>query len=204
MRKIIISHLIVHGSSMCHPCRRSKGIPPFYVDLRRSKGMPPGGFFKSHSHPKGSITQKMSQQQDYKVELSFSCHCGFMKCKTKQKSLKPVSSDSPLELTVLDCNCSMCRRKGFLHHIVSEKNFQSPNELSQLHSYSFQTHVAKHYFCPVCGICTFYKPRSNPDGWSVNFRCIDDESVKLVKHVVELFDGQNWEENGQKIKHLSE
>ncbi|EFC40964.1 hypothetical protein NAEGRDRAFT_80881 [Naegleria gruberi] len=130
--------------------------------------------------------------------LTFSCHCGFMQCETAQ------SPESLQNLQVLDCNCSICKKKGFLHHIVSESNFvlKSPSSLSDLGCYTFQTHVAKHYFCPKCGICTFYKPRSNPDGWSVNMRCIVDECK--VDYQVEKFDGENWEENAAAIKHLSE
>lgn len=145
------------------------------------------------------------------IELHFSCHCGFMKCKTtntlpQQPTTDENHSSSLPTLTVLDCNCSMCKRKGFLHHIVSEKNFEmiSPSSLSELSCYTFQTHVAKHYFCPKCGICTFYKPRSNPDGWSVNMHCLSNESLGKVSVNVEKFDGENWEDSAGAIKHLSE
>ena len=144
----------------------------------------------------GKISLKNIFTTTMQAELTFSRHCGFMKCNVKHQS-----SSEPLR--VLDCNCSICKKKGFLHYIVNESAFElsSPQSLQELSCYTFQTHVAKHYFCPKCGICTFYKPRSNPDGWSVNMRCVDSESVK---YIVESFDGQNWEQNAAAIKHLSE
>ena len=61
--------------------------------------------------------------------------------------------------------------------------------------------MAKHLFCAECGIKSFYRPRSNPDGWSVNARCLD--SVDGLELVIEAFDGQNWEANGASLAHLS-
>ena len=63
------------------------------------------------------------------------------------------------------------------------------------------TRVAKHLFCSECGIKAFYRPRSNPDGWSVNARCLD--SLDGVTLQVEAFDGQNWEANASGLAHLS-
>ena len=61
--------------------------------------------------------------------------------------------------------------------------------------------MAKHLFCAECGIKSFYRPRSNPDGWSVNARCLD--AVDGLDLIVEDFDGQNWEANGAGLAHLS-
>ena len=48
-------------------------------------------------------------------------------------------------------------------------------------NYQFNTNIARHLFCSVCGIKSFYVPRSHPDGFSVNARCLDDGTVeKLV------------------------
>ena len=57
-------------------------------------------------------------------------------------------------------------------------------------------------FCKTCGIKSFYIPRSNPDGYSVNLRCLDQSKFDRV--TVELFDGKNWEQNAHKLRHLSE
>ena len=60
-----------------------------------------------------------------------------------------------------------------------------------LTTYSFNTHVAQHYFCSHCGVKSFYVPRSHPDGVSVNVRCITGETIKSMS--ITAFDGRNWE-----------
>jgi len=60
-------------------------------------------------------------------------------------------------------------------------------------NYSFNTHTAKHTFCQTCGVKPFYRPRSHPAGYSVNFRCVDKSGFKTVTS--EAFDGRNWEDN---------
>jgi len=47
----------------------------------------------------------------------------------------------------------------------------------------------------------FYVPRSNPDGYSVNVRCLDPSTVKNIN--VSQFDGQNWEQHAGELSHLS-
>ena len=47
------------------------------------------------------------------------------------------------------------------------------NRADALANYTFLTGVAQHYFCRTCGVRPFYVPRSNPDGYSVNVRCLD-------------------------------
>ncbi len=69
-----------------------------------------------------------------------------------------------------------------------------------LTTYTFNTGVAKHLFCRICGAKPFYVPRSNPDGFSVNVRCLDKATIKSLK--VLPFDGRNWEANPT-LDHLS-
>ena len=71
----------------------------------------------------------------------------------------------------------------------------------RLAEYTFNTRVAKHLFCSECGVKAFYRPRSNPDGWSVNARCLDEVGGLTV--VIEEFDGKNWEANAHTLSHLS-
>ena len=61
----------------------------------------------------------------------------------------------------------------------------------------FNTGTAKHHFCSVCGIKSFYVPRSKPDGFSVNVRCLDDGQVRVTR--ITLFDGEHWEEAMAKL-----
>jgi hypothetical protein len=99
------------------------------------------------------------------------------------------------------CNCSVCEKTGFVHVIVPESRFRLVSGEDKLATYAFNTGVAKHMFCSTCGIKSFYRPRSNPDGWSVNARCLDDPDSLDIR--IEAFDGRNWEANAGALAHLS-
>lgn len=98
---------------------------------------------------------------------------------------------APVKLEVDECNCSMCRRMGFLHLIVPRTRFRLLCGADALVTYSFNTKVAKHLFCGTCGIQSYYVPRSHPDGYSVNARCLEPGTVEEM--IVRPFDGQHWE-----------
>ena len=119
------------------------------------------------------------------------CHCGAVRYEAELPSVVEAQS----------CNCSMCRMTGFIHVIVPESRFRLLQGQDKLTTYTFNTGVAKHLFCSVCGIKSFYRPRSNPDGWSVNARCLDDAEGLDIR--IEAFDGQNWEANAASLAHLS-
>ena len=65
----------------------------------------------------------------------------------------------------------------------------------------FRGWLAMHPKCANCGVKSFYRPRSNPDGWSVNARCLD--STEGLDLIIEAFDGQNWDANAASLSHLS-
>ena len=119
------------------------------------------------------------------------CHCGRVQFEV----------DAPADLELTECNCSVCHMSGFLHLIVPKSRFRLLTDWSELSCYTFNTHIAKHYFCGHCGIKPFYIPRSNPDGISVNARCIDQATVS--SSIAQPFDGQNWELNSDRLAHLS-
>jgi hypothetical protein len=98
---------------------------------------------------------------------------------------------APADLEVTDCNCSICRKAGYLHLIVPAERFVLISGRDDLTTYSFNTGVAKHVFCAHCGVKSFYIPRSHPDGISVNARCIDSDTVTSLS--VKPFDGNHWE-----------
>ncbi|MEJ7668161.1 MAG: GFA family protein [Casimicrobiaceae bacterium] len=81
---------------------------------------------------------------------------------------------------------------GYLHLIVPAYRFKLLSGSEVLTTYSFNTHTAKHLFCSVCGIKSFYVPRSHPEGFSVNARCLDPGTVEEVS--IAQFNGRNWEE----------
>ena len=119
------------------------------------------------------------------------CHCGAVRFEV----------DAPADLEVWSCNCSMCARTAFLHLIVPGSRFRLLTPWENITTYTFNTGVAKHMFCSTCDIKSFYVPRSNPDGYSVNMRCLDEGSVKSME--VKPFDGRNWEASGASLADLS-
>lgn len=120
------------------------------------------------------------------------CHCGRVRFEV----------DAPATITVQDCNCSLCRMSGYWHLIVPAVRFRLLSGHEDLVEYTFNTGVARHRFCRVCGIKSFYIPRSNPDGIDVNARCLDEGSVVSLQ--IESFDGRNWELNAGDLAHLSQ
>ena len=108
------------------------------------------------------------------------CHCGNVRWQVFV----------PESIEVEDCNCSICRKSGYLHLIVPNSYFRLLSGEQGCSNYRFNTGVAQHIFCRTCGIKSYYIPRSNPDGIDVNVRCFDTppSDIKIV-----FFDGQNWE-----------
>jgi hypothetical protein len=119
------------------------------------------------------------------------CHCGAV----------AFEVEAPARLTVSDCNCSICRMTGFLHLIVPRSRFRLLQGAEHLVEYKFNTGSARHLFCGRCGIKSFYVPRSNPDGYSVNVRCLDQATVEHV--TVEPFDDDDRAASDAKIRGLS-
>lgn len=85
----------------------------------------------------------------------------------------------------------MCAKTGFLHLIATADNFTLLRGAEALTEYSFGSRTARHLFCRHCGIKSFYVPRSHPDGFSVNWRALDE--VDNLQPVVIAFDGRQWE-----------
>lgn len=114
------------------------------------------------------------------------CHCGAVRFRVRVARQR-----------CLDCNCSVCTRKGILHLIVDADSFELLQGAEDLATYTFGTHTARHHFCRRCGIHPFYVPRSHPDGFDVNVRCLD--AVDLDDWTVVPFDGRNWEDSVAEI-----
>jgi hypothetical protein len=109
------------------------------------------------------------------------CHCGTVRFRVR------ADLDD-----VLDCNCSVCTKKGFLHLIVPLEQFEILQGEDALSRYQFNTNTAQHMFCARCGMHPFYVPRSDPDKMDVNARCIDGIDVSTLKP--KLFDGRgDWD-----------
>jgi hypothetical protein len=120
------------------------------------------------------------------------CHCGAVRF----EAAIPEGAEAQA------CNCSMCAKLGFIHLIVPESRFRIVRGEDALTEYTFNTGVAKHLFCATCGVKAFYRPRSNPNGWSVNLHALD--APEAVGGRIVGFDGKNWEANAAALAHLSQ
>lgn len=115
------------------------------------------------------------------VTHSGGCHCGRVRFEVT----------APAAISAAECNCSICAKSGYLHLIVPKSRFRLLAGEESITTYTFNTGVAQHFFCKVCGIKSFYVPRSDPDGISINARCLDPGTVSRME--VRPFDGRNWE-----------
>jgi hypothetical protein len=119
------------------------------------------------------------------------CHCGRVR-------FEALLAD---EVEAQTCNCSICSMTGFIHVIAPESRFRLVQGRDDLATYSFNTGVAQHHFCKTCGVKSFYRPRSNPDGWSINARCLDEATRPRL--MLSEFDGRHWEDHAHALAHLS-
>lgn len=116
------------------------------------------------------------------MKIEGGCHCRAVR----------FEADVPQTVEIIDCNCSICAASGFRHLMVPHASFRLLSGADALTSYRFGTGAAEHLFCSVCGIKSFYQPRSHPDAWSVNLNAIDDPGELEI--VIRSFDGRNWEQ----------
>lgn len=124
---------------------------------------------------------------DEPVTYEGGCHCGAVRFRVVVDKHKAD-----------DCNCSICKKKGFLHLIVPAEQFTLLQGADVLTTYTFNTGIAQHTFCRICGIHAFYRPRSHPHSIDVNIRCL--ESDVLSRFEIVPFDGANWEQNIHKLR----
>lgn len=115
-----------------------------------------------------------------------SCHCGRVAFELR----------APIE-NVIQCNCSLCHRKGALWQATDDAHFEIVTGEDDLVLYQFGTMTAKHYSCRHCGISTFSRPRIAPNAWVINVRCLDGVDPSSLK--INAFDGQNWEESARRF-----
>lgn len=106
-----------------------------------------------------------------------SCHCGQVKF-TVEGELPPK---------VLECNCSICRRRAHLLWFVPREQFRLETPESNLGTYTWKNHVIRFHFCPKCGISTFSLGDIPKPTAAINVRCL--EGVDVSKLQIEPFDG---------------
>ena len=94
------------------------------------------------------------------------CHCGGVEAEVKV----PENGFEKL----IRCNCSICKRKGFIMSYVGPDDLKINKGKELIKLYQFHTKTANHFFCSNCGIHTHANPRSNPKIFMVNVACIND------------------------------
>ena len=97
-----------------------------------------------------------------------SCHCGAV--------VFEVDLDKAIH-ELRRCNCSLCRKKGALMFSVKLDQLTVKQGEEKLSLYQWNSKVAKHYFCSVCGIYTHHQRKKAPDEYAFNVACLDDQSI---------------------------
>lgn len=115
------------------------------------------------------------------MQITGGCHCRAVR----------YEADVPQAVAVLDCDCSICAMTGYRHLMVPHERFRLLTGAASLISYRFGTGTAEHLFCSICGVKSFYQPRSHPAAWSLNLNALDNAGVLDV--TARAFDGRNWE-----------
>jgi len=116
------------------------------------------------------------------------CHCGAVTYEVL----------APDEIEARECNCSICAKAGYLHYHVGAHRFRLLTGQDKITTYTFNTGIAKHHFCSMCGIKSFYVPRSKPDGYSINVCCLEPGSVRVTR--ILPFDGEHWEDSIDELR----
>jgi hypothetical protein len=109
-----------------------------------------------------------------------SCHCGAIRF-TVEGSFGEV----------LECNCSLCSRKGSLLWFVPRKDFRLETPEQDVSTYLFNKHIIAHKFCAKCGIGPFAlgkDPKGNEMA-AINVRCLEGIDLSSLKRVP--FDGRS-------------
>ena len=110
------------------------------------------------------------------------CHCGGIEIHVKL----PGQGFEKL----MRCNCSLCKRRGYIMTPISPENFKLIKGHDLITLYQYHTKVAQHYICSNCGIHTHSNPRINPKLYGLNVACIESINRFELKNVP-VNDGAN-------------
>ena len=81
------------------------------------------------------------------------------------------------------CNCSMCSRRGAIMAGVTLDRLRITRGEDKLSLYQWNTKIAKHWFCSVCGIYTHHQRRSNPEQYGYNVGCLEGVNPLAIEGV---------------------
>ena len=120
-------------------------------------------------------------------EYTGGCHCGAIR----------FAFHSEESAQIWKCNCSICDMIDYDHLFIKHDLFKLTSGKELIEKYVFETESAKHYFCKLCGIKSFYQPRSHPDMYSIHLKCVDDPPE--INEII-YFDGKNFEDSIKNIR----
>ena len=107
------------------------------------------------------------------------CHCGKIRYR--------VTTDLA---HVMQCNCSICSKRGYLLTFVTPEQFKQLSGQDSVRDYQFNKHIIHHYFCTTCGVGS-YAQGAAQDGkkmYAINVRCLDDVDPSTLN--ITQFDGK--------------
>ena len=93
------------------------------------------------------------------------CHCGAVE-------FEVTLQDGPENIR--RCNCSLCRQRGAIMADVPLTDIRVIRGEDKLTLYQWNTKIAKHYFCGICGIYTHHKKRRESTKYGFNIACLED------------------------------
>ncbi len=108
------------------------------------------------------------------------CHCG------------RIAFEVDTEIKqVIECNCSICSKRGYLLAFVPAAQVRLHTPESDLSTYTFNKHVIRHHFCPVCGAAPFGRgiDGNGNEMFAVNVRCLDGVDPHALE--IQPFDGRS-------------
>ena len=110
------------------------------------------------------------------------CHCGGVEAE--------VNVPDEGFKKIMRCNCSLCKRKGYIIGFVGQDDLKILKGKNLLKLYQYHTKTAKHFFCSNCGIHTHSNPRINPKLYGINVACV--EGINPIEFEnVQVNDGAN-------------
>ncbi len=121
-------------------------------------------------------------QASLQAPMSGQCHCG---------AVRFTVHNADALAQPMRCNCSLCRRKGAIMGSAPLTQFEVTAGADKLSLYQWNTGVARHYFCSICGIYTHHQRRRRPDEVGFNVACLDGIDLTQLTEVG-MIDGQTF------------
>jgi hypothetical protein len=169
--------VLVLAATLSPSIRRVRSADP----AARRCGLAPGGRLDSSLPPGPAVPAPLQGSRSRgspSMPVRASCHCGKVAC---------ILDMDPIE--AMQCNCSICRRKGYLLAFSTPDKFRLETSRDDVTAYTFGKHIIRHQFCRTCG-CAPFGEGIGTDGQAVvavNLRCVEGIDLRRIK--IAEFDG---------------